>query len=566
MIIRVLLSHFWKQLYLSPEIADKTSVMVGRLLNRSLLAMALGLVGCTVAAPDVSSIMNLPSFSNKSDSPFLQENLGGAIFFSGECLPGVTGFQFRLNELPAWQSIPTLAPLPDLNPMLGEYLVGTPAYDLDCSDGTFDFYVFQTAAMNYFTINSYPSNPADPASIELRSVGIEGLPTLMFRRPTPTTFEVQKDFFTFNNLLENSRAYTFRVRLKGANNSYAIFGAGESKQINITLADTTAPALAAGMIYESNCTSAVTAAYLTFAPFEEEKIFCYVASGTTDHHLIRADVSATGMISTPFYIQIKPINSVVTFLNSSGTNSVLPTTLLKGVAYTFQSGIVPLYAAGMSRTVQSFNGTLAVYSTATTVEFKQNGGDSDCPVAWTPALINCTMTSPGKAFQLRIDNSHSTDTATVGVSTSATPGCTGCKIQEGAGFFPISTYQPNQIEFKVMSGLNLYDHPHFSPQDGVMRLGSCASIEVALANVDGTILPGFSKSFVVSVNSAYAQIYSDYTCSSIGAASTSVPFATGDIVKRIFYKVNALPPGGQIEWNINDGTNVFLRYYYTTVN
>ncbi len=540
--------------------------MVGRLWVLFLLILSLSLVGCVVAPPDVSSITDLPSFSNKSESPFLQENVGGAIFFSGQCLPGVTGFEFRMNEQPAWQAIPSAAPTPNL--AQGEYLVGTPAYDLDCSDGTFDFYLFQTEAMNYFTNNGYAVTPADPESIELRTAGIAGLPTLIFRRPVPSTFEVQRENFSYNNYLENSRAYPFRVRLKGADNSYAVFGTGESKQINIALTDMDAPALLAGEIYSSTCMTPATAADLTFNQYVEEISLCYVAVGTTDHHLIQADISAIGMISTSFYLPIKPTNSVLTYLNSSGPGSALPTTLLKGVEYTFQSGIMPLYNANPSRFVQAFSGTLAVSSSATTVEFKQVTGDSNCPTAWTPALINCAMSSPMKAFNLKIDPAHGTDTATINVATFAFPGCSsGCQIQESGTNYPISTYQASQTQFKVASGPNVYNQPHFSTRDPIMRVNDCSSAEIALANVDGTVIPGVSMSMTVAVNSLDAVIYSDGVCgSTFTTSSLVVPFNSGDVVKRIAYKVLRVPPGGQITWSINDGTTSFFKYFYAKFN
>ena len=96
------------------------------------------LLGCTVAVPEVSTLSEVFSFSSKSESPFSQDNLGDAIFFSGYCLPGVTGFEYRFNSFALWTDISATAP----TPALGEYLVGNHPYDLDCSDGDFDFYIF----------------------------------------------------------------------------------------------------------------------------------------------------------------------------------------------------------------------------------------------------------------------------------------------------------------------------------------------------------------------------------------------------------------------------------------
>src|SRR5690554_5380619 len=128
----------------------------------SLLAVLVSssLLSCTAAVPEITNLISLLPFASKSQNPFQQDRPGRFIIFSGICVPGVTGFELRLDDLPLWTPIPSEPPLPDI----GEYLTDSLEYDVNCSDGTFNFYAFHSLVMSNFTLNGSSSD--DPYKIE----------------------------------------------------------------------------------------------------------------------------------------------------------------------------------------------------------------------------------------------------------------------------------------------------------------------------------------------------------------------------------------------------------------
>ena len=145
--------------------------MVRKRVQNHFLYVCLGFLSfavaaCTVATPNMTALNELSAFSGKSASPFNQENPGGMLMLSGQCLPTVTSFELRLNQLPLWSVIPGTEPTAGS----GEYKVGSPVYDVDCSDGEFSFWVFVSQAMDKCSLNSTSGGPGYPSEIELRGL------------------------------------------------------------------------------------------------------------------------------------------------------------------------------------------------------------------------------------------------------------------------------------------------------------------------------------------------------------------------------------------------------------
>ncbi len=531
-----------------------------------LIAMIFCLsIGCAVGVPEVSSLGSFSAFASKSANPFGQESLGGALFFSGECLPGITGFEYRMNNHINWSPVPASAPVP--NPVNYEYLVGTPEYDVDCSDGDFNFYVFKETAVGNFALNSATELPGDPTSIEIRGIGIEGLPTIVYNRIPPYTFEIWRDYYNSSHAaLENSRAYPFRLKLKDMYGGHADIGPGDSKLVTVTLTDLDAIALPAGTIYDATCTNPATVANLTFNPGQDEISICFVADTTTDNHTIRLQVSSVGMLSNFVDLPIKPIHSAIPNLSSLGGGN-LPPTLLKGVDYKFNLNLGPLYW-GSSRFVNSYRGSFTMSSDSTVV-FTRMMSDPDCPSGDQFGSMTCNVLTASKQFNMKIDATHLASNMVLSLSATPEVACSvNCTIFESTNFM-IGGYVPQNFYFNVSSGSAVYNRPYFKLRDdNTMKLNQCSSLEIGEANVDGTIIPATGQTLTLSTVGSYVTFYAawDGNCTTPLGMTSSSTFSATEMTKRINFQVTSFPTNGIIEWHIGDGTTITSQTFYAREN
>lgn len=533
------------------------------------LSLIAGVVGCTVAVPDASSLAEISLFSSKSESPYNQRNPGEVIFLSGTCLPGVTGFEFRLNGLSIWSPVDSIAPSPDSSQ--GEYLVGSPDYDLDCSDGDFDFYVFKSTAMANLAANNTGESPGDPASIELRATGIDGLPTLLFERPQPSAFAIKQDYYDNWDVMETGRTRLFTLQLLDASGDHAMVPSGSSVITTINVKDLDTSSTILNSIYNSSCSTKANPSDLTFDPGDDEITLCYKDNGvTTEGHAIRIEASASGIISNYFDIAVKKQDSVITSLFAPNGNDLLPPTFLKDVNYTLVMAVAPVFKNIGDRSVSSFMGNFTISSAASTVSFMKSADDTGgaCPSTPQSQNMTCTATGWGRTFTLKVGSSYPGSRVYLDILAIPQASCaSGCAISDSGSTINITDYVPTQTSLEVVDGPNLYNQPYFRPHNLMMRTGECASIDLALANVNGTVIPGFTKT--LSINSNVADIYSAFDCNP-SSLITTLPydynFSTDDLVKQVYYKIDTMPSDGKVEWTINDGTTTWTKVYYVEKN
>lgn len=141
-----------------------------------LAGLAISLSGCTDAVPIISSLSSTNSavaLDPGTQNPLLESSVvpGGAFRFSGNCKPQVTSFTIQLDSLHtvsiqtgassypvfavnasyinkstgARQSVVGSMSAPQPNQYDGEYFTSAMNFDLDCSDGKFDFYLFKSS-------------------------------------------------------------------------------------------------------------------------------------------------------------------------------------------------------------------------------------------------------------------------------------------------------------------------------------------------------------------------------------------------------------------------------------
>jgi hypothetical protein len=520
--------------------------------------LSLGsLLGCTVATPSVKGLANIPSFASKSASPFLQENIGSVFYFSGQCIPGVTGFEFRLNNFSQWSSVPSTPPTPGA----GEYLVGTPDYDVDCSDGVFNFYLFESQALANYTLNgATQGSSGDPSSIEFRTLGVDGIPTIVYSRPPPVSFMVYSDYSTNQaGYVETNRTYNFRVRMLDAFGKEVQMGTTQTRTIALAVNDLSNSVASAGQFYEHDCTTSLTASDLTFVAGVDELVFCYqVGSPVIAGDTVQIQVSSNSMLTGTFNLPVMAQNSVITSLSGYNGSYTLPSVLVKGAQYMMQMNLSPLYNPNQTRMVSSFLGDIGVASDSTSITFTGNGTDSTCPATSTNGVFKCIgTTGASKSIQVYADPASSASSVTFTVTAAGSTGCSsGCSIYDAGTNYVISSYLPSQMSFNLVSGSATFDQPYFLPNSlPALQIGNCESLQIGAANSDGNPIPfTSSKTFVISDLDGFATFYSDYSCKTSIGSSTSVAFSQYGLPQQIYYilTVNTFPASGQMTWQILD--------------
>jgi hypothetical protein len=534
-------------------------------LFTSILALVgLSTSACTVAVPDVSSLATLATFAAKSVSPFNQDNPGNMLFLNGQCLPTVTSFEYRLNEQTIWSPIGTIEP--SATPANGEYKVGNPSYDLDCSDGTFDFYMYTSTAMSNFALNGNVAAAGDPEIIEIRGLDSSNnpiSPTIIFVRPPPSTFRIEADYNSGPyNMVEVGRTIVLRIKLVDATGKHAMVGSSETLPMTAVLTDLNSAVSPAGTLYNSTCSAVATAADLTFNSGQDELLICYNATGTTASHLIQLDLSYPGMIGNFIQFPIQQVDSAMGYIRAAAPNSELPQTLLRGATYNLSMGLSTLYSNLNLRSVSGFAGDLTVNSGNSFITFDNPNSDPECG-AMTAALYSCSPTSnANKTFSMAISNSYPFNYLDLTMSATPTPGCSTCFIFESPSIYPINSYVSISMRFGIVDGPAVFNSPYLMPRDPLLRANSCESLDIGEANANGTIIPALAKTLTVSTTDTSMDFYYDFSCSVPMGSSSSVTFAVGDLIKRVYYIVPSVPTDGISNVTVSDGTSNWNYDFY----
>lgn len=538
-------------------------------LITSLLLSAV--VGCTVAVPDVTSLSQILSFSSKSVSPFDQDNLGGSITFSGYCLPGVTGFEYRFNSFTLWSDIPSTAP----SPGAGEYLVGSQVYDVDCSDGEFNFYIFQSSIMDNFDLNGVTTpTDGDPSSIELRAKGDLSLPSIIYTRPQPTSFYIINDQFDFYGNWEVERSLTFRIRMIDSSGREAMLPSGQSRLVTITATDIDGTSLPAGEIYNSTCSSPAVNADKTFVAGDDEIILCYMGTGgVTAEHTIRVQVSYPGMIPASFDIRMKPTNSVTTWLTAAYGSGMLPPVLLKGIDYGMAMGMSALYSNFNARYVTSFRGNLRINSSSSGVQFIRIPGDTDCPSTYQNSVMICTANTTQKNIYMNVDPAYTGESVNLTVTALPEAGCgANCTLYGEGNSYQINNndYLSRTITIPVTDGPSTYAQPYFrlSDYNQTIRLDECMRADIGHANINDVALPSLvSRNFSITTTGAVAQFYYSWDCTGTSAGTSfNTLLSTGELFRQVYFRANSnySPSDGRLEIQITDmnTTTTYSKFFY----
>lgn len=520
-----------------------------------------GIVACTVATPNISALTELSSFSGKSTSPFDQDNVGGLIFFNGQCLPTVTSFELRLNHLPLWSPIPATQPSPGTN----EYLVGTPPYDVDCSDGEFSFYVYVSQAMSNFVLNSTSGGPGDPSEIELRGVDGSGnaiAPTIVYTRPRPDAFQIDSNnYYSQSGAIEVGQHVVLKVKLIDEFGNHAMASSGNTIAMTVTPVDLDNTISPAGSIKDSTCTTPASAADTQYTAGVDELSVCYDSTGATAGHTIQIEVSAPGMLSNFIQIPVKQVYSAVAYMSAGASNGGLPPILLRGVKYNFKMGLYPLTNSA-GRSVTSYSGNLKVDAYNFFVNLERFPGDSECPLS-ALASLECTTSATYKYFSMTVSPSYPMNTLSVGVIATPTGSCgPSCQIFASPSTFNITDYVTSTYYFGVMDGTSTYSAPYARLRNNRMKVSECDSLDLAEANSDGVIIPAIAKTYSVSTVQGDVEFFTSNDCSTSLGFSTTVTFAVDDIMKQVYYRISEVPSGGISTWNFNDGSqNTTFPFY-----
>ncbi len=180
--------------------------MFEKLIRLLIIGVTLG--SCTKAAiPTVQALSStLVQMKTSSASPFDQNfNSNKYAIFTGQCLNIITTLQISFNDGP-WANVPTSAgsPLNGTNTINGvsysytETTTAPGSYDIDCSDGSFNFWIYEHQLDELI----YASSGLTPGNSNVNKVAIRGVsgayatePTVFFspyQKGPPAKISIQK--------------------------------------------------------------------------------------------------------------------------------------------------------------------------------------------------------------------------------------------------------------------------------------------------------------------------------------------------------------------------------------
>lgn len=522
--------------------------MVKSYLSILSLACVVFSAGCTVAVPEVSSLGFVQFMSSKSPSPFDQDNDNDFISFSGQCVSLVNRFQFRLDTLP-WRDISPTSPTPGS----GETVPVPDNYDVDCSNGNFDFYLYMSQIEGYTADHTGNSN-YDPSRVEVQGLDINGnvVPgTLIYQRPLATGFRLEPSNFSnsaawWMNVLETNQLIRFRVVLIDASgNQTRRFSAQSDLDVTLSTSLVSGSSATTGEVYAYSGSSCLAGPQSTFTfsagGGSEYLELCFNPVAVSPGATIRVTVSAPGFANQDKQFTIlnlyQAYNSLIA---GNGYQQRLPRTLIRGASYKFKSDLNSLNSS-VDNFVSTFNGSFSVNSGSSLVNFARASRRFNCgSIGIQSSQLQCSNSQLIKTmpFFMSLNSNYPSSSVNLTLSSTAVEPCPGCIMQVSGSPVSIEGYQINNLMFNVASGSINYSRPFFefyrrqSP-------GSCHEINIGLANSDGNTIPANPTSanpmpvLNISTPSAGVGFYQNSDCSALalrgpnGSVKKIIPTSNG---------------------------------------
>ena len=488
-------------------------------------------ISCTQAVPEISSLGSVIFMSGKSPSPFEQENPGQYLTFSGQCIGLVKKFEFRLDSHP-WAEISNSMP----SPGSGESAPAPNIYDVDCSDGEFEFYVFMNQINSYITANGYSPANYDPLTVEIRGLTdtnfvVPG--TLSFHRAPAIGLRLRPSDYSnsapwWMSLLETNQMIRFRIALIDSNGQETRrFSSETDLTVNVSTALVSGSSSATGEAYPFNGTNCVltpqTNFIFTAGSGEEEIEICFNANSVTAGATIRVLVTAPGFpTQEKDFTIISQDQAFSTLIAGNSYLQTIPRTLIRGASYKFKSDLSAVNSNN-GRHVMGFDGTQRVNANSTFVDFAKGRTGIECGVAGLKnSVIECIANGMKvMPFQMNVNASYPSNSLSLAINATPLASCPNCRISTPPSVYvAISGYQPATQQFNVVSGSTQYAQPRFEFSD---RLSDayCQRISLSLANSDGNTIPARSSAtdnapmLAVSTSAPGVHFYQDSNCTAL---------------------------------------------------
>lgn len=517
------------------------------LLSLLSLWLSVAMIGCTAATPSVSALGSNVLLSSKSPSPWEQENDGQTLRFYGQCVGMIETFEFRVDENLIWTSIPTTAPAP-VN--IDEFLVGTPEYDVDCSDGDYDFYVFMNQVdANILALYSPPNiTPSvaigdyEPYKVDVRgrdSIGnlVPSFVTLI--RPQPARlrldFAGSGDSYSFGSWIAGFLSLNVPLRfevslLSESGHEVQPYTSPVSLQLNATNLTTGTAISGSFFTVMSGCLTPVAAADLEFViNVDRRKDYCFVpASPLVALNDVRIVASANLMDSDQKDFKLIGTDDIFNQLspgNEFHDEQYLPQHLVKFARYKLSKRFTvhenPLYP-GFHRHVRSLSGTHTLTSNAQ-VSFQWDSALNDCPDHVQSGSHSCNVTfETSIPFFMTALASHPTGPLNLSLGATKDLACANCLINNGDINANLNFDDDNTViqqilpinqMFQVVDGPITYHRPILNSDQGRIRPSNCHRLNISLANINGHTLPApnNAKTVMLSSQSGF-EFYQNRNC------------------------------------------------------
>lgn len=497
--------------------------MLVRSTGRLLFVWPLLLLGCTAAVPDISSIGSQLFLASKSPSPWEQDSPGQTLQFYGSCTSMSASFEFRVDNNSVWTAIPATPP----TPQSGEYLVGTPAYDLDCSDGTFNFYVFMSQVDENVTSLFSPSAPPsnyEPGLVEIRTLQADSSPTpgsIVYQRPSPAGFRLNSysSGQWWMGLMERNQPVKFEISLISSTGS-EVRAYPNSVNLVLTAQILSGTGTGVGSFFDSDCATPITAALLEFTTTgDRRKVFCYIPNDVDPGVRIQLTGSASGLSSVAYEANITAINSVINDLSSfHGFQQDFPRTLIKGATYRLRGSLRTFDNYSLSRSVSGFSGSFLIHAGSSAVVLQRIGSDAQCPATSQTSSMTCTSTGRTQVpFELQVGSESAAQSLELQLTSTPDGSCSNCQIQyTPSPIVSISSYHSSTTNFQLVSGPLAYHHPVLNTEGDRLKQYQCRRFKLSLANTNGHTLPAPNQAPTLHlVGPAGLEFFQDGSCSGL---------------------------------------------------
>lgn len=468
-----------------------------------------------------------------------------------------------------------MAPIPQSASF--EYLIPSLNYDVDCSDGVFDFYLYQSTAMGNFGSPNPAPQQGDPRKVEIRPIGVSGLPGLIYERVKAETFRFEShDIKNLGHLEENDPAFRIELKPTTLDGKRAEVAPGEVFLVDL-LVDKLSGAGGAGSLKEyigSNCTSTPLSSPITVAPGKDHFEFCYDPTGVASNSEIRILARKTGLTDGQVLMKVHPQYSALAKLVVPNGTSFLPKNLIRNAPYEFK--VYP--EAYRGQFVSNFTGgQIRVIASHPSI-ILQGLGASGCPTTEQVGSITCDVLSPTNypRFSAKVPSQHTSQSVSLKVELIKPTPCdtTNCTIFSGSANHTITDVIDSEFFFSVVNGTMTYDRPLIILRERpVIELNRCLEAYIVPGNSDGTPFPVTSAlgslSFQIVSESGGATFYGDNFCTVPNTLNLPTPFtlsSSSDASISVWIKVNSLPANGVIQVNMSDGVKSLTHEFYVEGN